>query len=59
LQPANLLFNFQSKAGRNQWLKTCRRHNKNLLSWESVVLTYHGRELTFPANLQQERERNT
>jgi hypothetical protein len=31
----------------------------NLLSWESVVLTYHCRELTFPANLQQERERDT
>jgi hypothetical protein len=44
---------------RNQWLKTCLRHNQNLLSWESVVLTYHCRELALPANLQQEEEWDT
>jgi hypothetical protein len=52
LQPTNLLLNFQSEAGRNQWFKTCLRHNKNLLSWESVVLIHHCRELALPANLQ-------
>jgi hypothetical protein len=49
----------QPRAGTNQWLDTYPRYNQKSLSWESVILTYHRRELVLLANLRQEKVRDT
>jgi hypothetical protein len=55
LQPANLLLRLQPKARTNHWRETCLRLNKELFSWESVILTHHCRGLVLLTYLPKEK----